>query len=130
MPIMPGEMTQSMLGTDDTVIRTAAPSERARVQQILDDILPISQRLAGTQFDVKTAATHEPYQIGKIISRVLTISAEDDRFGTASRARDIAARVRHGEAIIFPTGGHALVGDYADVLRDTRSFTGGPQKQP
>jgi hypothetical protein len=27
-------------------------------------------------------------------------------------------------------GGHALVGQYADVLRDTRSFIRGPQKEP
>jgi 2-hydroxy-6-oxonona-2,4-dienedioate hydrolase len=122
MPIMPGGMTGMMLGTDSAVVRGADPSERARVQQVLDDLQPVSQRIAGMQFDIKTAATHEPYSIGQISCPVLTISAEDDRFGTASRAKYIAANVPDGRVILFPTGGHALVGHYADALRDITSF--------
>jgi len=76
----------------------------------------------GMNFDIKTAATHEPYSIEKIACPVLAISAEDDRFGTATRAKYIAASVPDGRAIIFPTGGHALVGHYADALREIASF--------
>jgi pimeloyl-ACP methyl ester carboxylesterase len=122
MPIMPGGMTRMMLGTDAAVVRAADLSEKARVQQVLDHLLPVSQRIAGMNFDIKTATTHEPYPIEKIACPVLTISAEDDRFGTAIRAKDIAARVPDGRAIIFPTGGHALVGHYHDTLRDVTSF--------
>jgi 2-hydroxy-6-oxonona-2,4-dienedioate hydrolase len=122
MPIMPGGMTRMMLGTDAAVLRAAEPSEQARVQQILKHLLPVSPRSIGMQFDIKTAATHEPYPIEKIACPVLTISAEDDRFGTASRARYIAANVPEGRAVIFPTGGHALVGHYPDALREITSF--------
>jgi 2-hydroxy-6-oxonona-2,4-dienedioate hydrolase len=122
MPIMPGGMTRMMLGTDAAVVRAAEPGEKARVQQVLEHLLPVSQRLAGMQFDIKLATTHEPYPIEKIACPVLTISAEDDRFGTASRAQYIAASVPDGRAMIFPTGGHALVGHYADALRDITSF--------
>jgi hypothetical protein len=34
----------------------------------------------------------------------------------------IVASVPDGRAILFPTGGHALVGHYADALRDSTSF--------
>jgi 2-hydroxy-6-oxonona-2,4-dienedioate hydrolase len=122
MPIMPGGMTRMMLGTDAGVVRAAEPGERARVQQVLDHLLPVGPRLAGMNFDIKTAATHEPYPIEKIACPVLTVSAEDDRFGTASRAKYIAASVPDGRTIIFPTGGHALVGHYADALREITSF--------
>jgi 2-hydroxy-6-oxonona-2,4-dienedioate hydrolase len=122
MPIMPGAMTRMMLGTDAAVVRAAEPGEKARVQQVLDHLLPVSQRIAGMNFDIETAATLVPYPIEKIACPVLTISAEDDRFGTASRARYIAARVQGGRAIIFPTGGHALVGRYGDALREITSF--------
>ncbi len=75
------------------------------------------------QFDIKTAGMHEPYPIEKIVCPILTISAEDDRFGTASRAKCIAASAApDGRATIFSTGGHALVGHYADALRDIASF--------
>jgi pimeloyl-ACP methyl ester carboxylesterase len=122
MPIMPGGMTRMMLGTDADVVRAAEPSEKARVRQVLDHLQPVSQRIAGMNFDIKTAATHEPYSIEKIACPVLAISAEDDRFGTATRAKYIAASVPDGRAIIFPTGGHALVGHYADALREIASF--------
>ena len=122
MPIMPGEMTRMMLGTDTAVVRAAEPSEKARVQKILDHLLPVSPRFGGMQFDIKTAATHEPYPIEKIACPVMTISAEDDRFGTASRAKYIAAGVPDGRAIIFPTGGHALVGHHDDALREVTAF--------
>lgn len=122
MTTMPGTMTGIMLGTDGAVVRAAEPSEKARVRQALEHLLPISSRVAGMQFDVKTATVPEPYPIEKINCPVLTISAEDDRFGTASRSRGIAVKVANGRAIIFPTGGHALVGHYADAMSEITSF--------
>ena len=122
MPGMRGGMTGMMLGTDPAVLRAADSSEKARVQQILDHLLPVSLRLAGMNFDIKTAATYEPYPLEKISCPVLTISAEDDRFGTATRAKYIAAHVPGAKVILFPTGGHALVGHYGDALRDITSF--------
>jgi pimeloyl-ACP methyl ester carboxylesterase len=122
MTTLPGVMSGMMLGTDGALVRATDPSEKARVNQTLEHILPVSPRIAGMNFDVETAATHEPYPIEEITCPVLTISAEDDRFGTASRARYIAANVPDGRAIIFPTGGHALVGRYGEALRETTSF--------
>lgn len=122
MPVMGSGVTGMMLGTDPAVLRAADFSEKARVQQILDHLLPVSQRLAGMNFDIRTAATVEPYPLEKITCPVLTISAEDDRFGTAARAQYIAAHVPGAKVILFPTGGHALVGHYADALRDVTSF--------
>ena len=122
MPVMPGGITRMMLGTDSAVLRAASLSEKARIRQILDHLLPVSLRIKGMNFDVATAAANEKYALGKIDSPVLTISTEDDRFGTATRAQNIAASVPNGRAIIYPTGGHALVGHYEDALRESASF--------
>jgi len=122
MPIMPGGMTRMMLGTDAAVVRAAEPSEQARVREILEHLLPVEPRSRGMQFDVETATTHEPYPIEKIVCPVLTISAEDDRFGTASRARYLAAGVADGRVVIFPTGGHALVGRYPEAMLEVTTF--------
>jgi hypothetical protein len=40
----------------------------------------------------------------------------------ASQAKSIAAGVPDGKANLFATGGHALVGHYADALRVSTSF--------
>jgi pimeloyl-ACP methyl ester carboxylesterase len=128
MPMMPGGMSGTMLGTDSAVLRAADPTEKARIQQVLEHLLPVGPRVTGMNFDVMTAGTREPYAIEKITCPVLAISAEDDRFGTANRARLIAASVSNGRAVIFPTGGHALVGHYLDTLRETVAFLRGVRK--
>jgi pimeloyl-ACP methyl ester carboxylesterase len=111
MPVMPGSMSRMMLGTDAPVVAAASPSEKARVQQILDHLLPTGPRRRGMDFDVATAADHATvYDLSAIRCPVLAISDEDDVFGTAARARFIVARVKQGRVVTYPTGGHALVG--------------------
>ncbi len=127
MPVMPGGMTLMMLGTDPAVIRTAGPGEQARMRQLLDHLLPVSPRIKGIEFDIKSATLPEPYAIENISCPVLTISAADDAFGTAVRAKFIAAGVPDGRAVTYQAGGHALAGHYEDVQREIVSFLGGPR---
>jgi len=117
-----GRIVETILGTDSAVVSAATPSERARAQRVLDHLLPVSSRVDGMQFDIDTAAARGTYDLAKIACPVLTISARDDRFGTAVRAEYVAANVADGRAVIFPTGGHALIGRYAEALRETESF--------
>ena len=122
MPVLPGAMTRMMLGTDPAVVRAADRHEQARIQQVLDHLLPVGPRVAGMNFDVATAASREPYAIEKIICPVLAISAQDDGFGTARRASLVVSSVAHGRLVVFPTGGQALVGHLADTVREGVSF--------
>jgi pimeloyl-ACP methyl ester carboxylesterase len=118
----PGRMMETILGTDSAVVSAATPAEKARAQRLLDHLLPVSPRVGGMQFDIETAATRGTYDLADIACPVLMISARDDRFGTSVRAEYIAANVSNGRAVIFPTGGHALIGRYAEVLREIESF--------
>jgi pimeloyl-ACP methyl ester carboxylesterase len=128
LPILPAAMTRVILGTDPAVVRAAESSEKARVQKILEHLLPVSPRTKGMEFDIRSATIPEPYDLGKISCPVLTISAVDDAFG-ADRAKFIAAGVPDGRAVIYPTGGHALVEDYKDVQREIVSFLAAPRKE-
>ena len=122
MSMRHGAMSEAMLGTPAAVVRSADAGEKARVDRLLEHLLPVSPRYEGMQFDIRTAATREQYAIERIGCPVLTISAEDDQFGTAARARYIASSVANGRALIFPSGGHALVGRYADAMRESTAF--------
>jgi 2-hydroxy-6-oxonona-2,4-dienedioate hydrolase len=122
MWLVPGAMARTMLGTDPLLVRAAEPNERARVRKVLAHLLPVRSRTGGMQFDIRTAATPNPYPIEGISCPVLTVSAEDDRFDTAARARQIAATAPNGRAVIYPTGGHALVGRYHEALSEITSF--------
>jgi len=122
MWLVPGVMARTMLGTDPRLVRAAEPNERARAREVLGHLLPVSSRIGGMQFDIRTAAATEPYPIEGILCPVLTVSAEDDLFGTAARARQVAAIAPYGRAVIYPTGGHALVGRYSGALSEITSF--------
>jgi pimeloyl-ACP methyl ester carboxylesterase len=122
MWLVPGAMARTMLGTDPLLVRAAEPNERARVREVLDHLLPVRSRNVGMQFDIRTAAATERHPIERISCPVLTVSAEDDRFGTAARARQVAAIAPNGRAVIYPTGGHALVGRYSEALSEVTSF--------
>ena len=102
-----GTLDHIMLGTEPDVVQAAPSSEKVRMQRILDGLLPISARFGGIEFDLKTAASPPPTPFDQIKCPVLAVSAEDDVFGTASRAREIAAAVPRGSAVVFPKGGHA-----------------------
>ena len=105
-----------MVGTDEAVVKTAAQEEKMRLKQIFNHLLPVSRRLSGMRFDIKVAATQKLCLLAQITCPVLTVSAEDDSFGTCERARFIAETVEDGETVIFPTGGHALVGRFNEAL--------------
>lgn len=122
MPYVPGPMSRDILGVDSAVLSAAAPDERERIRQTMDHLLPVSPRVPGMRFDIKTAAVREPYAIDKIACPVLAISAQDDAFGTAARAREIVTQVPRGKLIIYPSGGHPLVGHYTDVLQQVTEF--------
>jgi hypothetical protein len=94
MPMLPGGMTRVMLGTDPAIVRAADRDENARVQRVLDHLLPVGLRIAGMNFDV----------------------------ATADRAKLIVSRVAQGRLIVFPTGGHALVGHMAESAREGVAF--------
>ena len=130
LPLAPGGMTRMMLGVDADVVRDAAPREKARVRRILDHLLPVGPRAPGMGFDVETAAVRRPYEIEKIACPVLAISAEDDAFGTAARARGLAGAVRDGRAVVYPTVGHALVGRFAAALEETTRFLRDVRSRP
>jgi 2-hydroxy-6-oxonona-2,4-dienedioate hydrolase len=56
---------------------------------------------------------------------MLVISVEDDRFGTAATARDIAAAVPNAQLNIFPSGGHIWLGHDDEVADTVARFLAG-----
>jgi len=114
-----------IFGTPASVVRSASAEERRRLQQLLDRLLPISARTRGIELDVETAIAPQVVRQENIACPVLAISATDDQFDTAARAQAIASAVPHGKAVIYSTGGHALVGKQPDLINEVASFLRG-----
>lgn len=103
-------MIATLLATDPALVDAASPEERARIQQILWDILPVSARARGLANDARLTADPAPVALETIRAPTLAISLEDDRFGTHAAARHIAASVPGARLLSWPSGGHVWVG--------------------
>jgi len=120
------QMIGTVLATDPSLVHQASQQEQRRVERVLDEILPVSLRSRGMLNDAKLAGRPARVDFTKITVPTLVISAEDDRFGTASTARDIAAAVPPARLIIYPSGGHVWVGHDEDVWTQVARFLAAP----
>ena len=129
----PDFMVRAVLATDPALVANAAPAERRRVAEVLRHVLPISDRAEGLWFDTAAAGAPPPYAPDRIGCPVLALSAEDDFYGTARSARFAADSATDGRAVVYPTGGHLLVGrqraawgEIAEFLREAEEAAGRP----
>jgi pimeloyl-ACP methyl ester carboxylesterase len=120
--IAPRAMIGALLATDPALLDAAPADERGRVERILWEILPVSERADGLLNDARLASNPAPMPIEQIRVPTLTISCEDDRFGTAAAARHIAATVPGARLRMFPAGGHVWVGHDAELFAEVGAF--------
>ena len=111
-----------MVGTPASVVRRAAPAEKRRVRSILFDTLPAQARRDGIKIDLAQMSPDSVCALADVACPVLAISTEDDAFQTADRAREVAAAVPDGTAVIYSSGGHALVNRHSQAVRETAVF--------
>lgn len=119
---MPETMIGSLLATDPALLAKAGADERRRVGDILDAILPVSERADGLLNDMRLAGNPPDMAIERITAPTLAISLEDDRYLTADAARDIAGRVAGARLLIYPTGGHVWIGHNAEMFSAIHAF--------
>ena len=113
--LAPDSLTQNLLATDKTLVDQAPLEQRRRVKAIAETMLPISRRTAGMIADGELAGKPTMLDYSEIRVPTLIISLEDDRFGTANTARQLAELIPGARLKIFPSGGHVWVGREAEV---------------
>jgi 2-hydroxy-6-oxonona-2,4-dienedioate hydrolase len=116
------QMIATLLATDTALVHGASTAEQQRVNGILQAILPVSQRTRGMRNDAKLAGNPNRVDFTQVRVPTLVISAEDDRFGTANTARDIAAAVKGARLVLFPQGGHVWVGHDEELWAEVARF--------
>jgi pimeloyl-ACP methyl ester carboxylesterase len=113
---MPDLLTEALLATEPSLVKAAESSEQARARHILEAILPVSRRANGLLNDARLAGNPAPMPLETISAPTLTVSYEDDGFGTAAAARYIGEQVPGARVQIFPDGGHIGVGHDAEAF--------------
>jgi 2-hydroxy-6-oxonona-2,4-dienedioate hydrolase len=120
-------VVRAILATPPALIATASLEDKERIAQVLESILPVSQRRLGLLNDAAITSTLSRYDLEHIGAPTLVISTADDLFGTFDGARYTADHIAGARFIGYPSGGHLWVGHQQDVLSEISNFlsTGG-----
>lgn len=118
----PEQLIGTLLATDPRLVERAPTAEQRRVRRILEQMLPISARSRGMLNDGRLAGAPARMDFAAVRAPTLVLSAEDDRFGTAATARDLAASVPNCRLVLYPSGGHVWIGHDEDVAREVVGF--------
>jgi 2-hydroxy-6-oxonona-2,4-dienedioate hydrolase len=110
------EMINTVLATPPALLADASTSERARINVMLDTILPVSARAAGLRSDSTVGKTLRPAQLQLVRAPTLIIAARDDRYGTYASAEYTAHQIAGARFMRFETGGHTWVGHNDAVM--------------
>jgi pimeloyl-ACP methyl ester carboxylesterase len=122
---MPRTLIGTLLATDPALLDRVTPAERERAFTVLRELLPISARVRGLLNDGQQAGQPARMDFTRLAMPVLIVSTEDDRFGTAQTARDIAAQLPQARLVIHPDGGHLWLGRDEAVADEVQRFVRG-----
>ena len=109
------QMIKTVLATPPELLATASAQERARVDAMLNNILPVSARAAGLRSDTIASKRLQPSALELIRAPTLIISTRDDGYGTYASAQYTADHITGAKFIGFETGGHMWIGHDDEV---------------
>ena len=115
------QVIKLVLATPPELLTTASPPEQARINAMLDHILPVSERAAGLVSDTAVGKHLTASPLHTVRAPTLVISARDDRYGTFASAQYTAGQIAGARFIGFEHGGHTWVGHDAEVMDAIRS---------
>lgn len=112
------QVINMVLATPPELLAAASPRERARVNKMLENILPVSARAQGLRSDTAVGKHLVPAQLGSIHLPTLIVSARDDRYGTYASAQYTASQIAGAKFVGFDEGGHTWVGHDDEVMAE------------
>jgi 2-hydroxy-6-oxonona-2,4-dienedioate hydrolase len=110
------QIIKTVLATPPELVENASAKEQARVNAMLDNILPVSARAQGLRSDSTVGKSLRAASLGSVRAPTLIISARDDSYGTYASAEYTAQNIKGAQFIGFETGGHVWVGHDDEVM--------------
>jgi pimeloyl-ACP methyl ester carboxylesterase len=116
------QVIKYVLATPPEQVRAASPTERARIDAILAQILPVSKRAAGLRSDSVLGNSLGPSDLSKVHAPTLIVSVRDDGFGTYASAEYTASQIKGSKFLGFEHGGHVWVGHDDELMAEIAQF--------
>ena len=112
------QVIKLVLATPPELLTNASAPERARVNAMLNNILPVSTRAEGLKSDTAVGKHLVAAPLASIRAPTLIISARDDRYGTYASAQYTASQIAGAKFVGFDHGGHTWVGHNDEVMAE------------
>ena len=112
------QVIKVVLATPPELLAAASPQERSRIENMLDNILPVSERAAGLVSDTAVGKHLTALPLQAVRAPTLLISVRDDRYGTFASAEYTASRIAGAKFVGFDRGGHTWVGHDDEVMAE------------
>ena len=119
-----------VLATPPERVAAASPQELARINAMVDHILPVSARAAGLRSDSVLGKGIERYALESIRAPTLIISARDDGYGTYAGAQYTASQIAGAKFVGFDDGGHVWAGHDDEVQAEIVKLLTPPKAIP
>jgi 2-hydroxy-6-oxonona-2,4-dienedioate hydrolase len=112
------QVTKYVLATPPEQVSNASLQERLRVNNILDNILPVSNRAAGLRSDSVLGKSLGPSALSMVRAPTLIVSVRDDGFGTYASSEYTASQIKGAKFVGFEHGGHVWVAHDDEVMNE------------
>jgi 2-hydroxy-6-oxonona-2,4-dienedioate hydrolase len=116
------QVIRYVVATPPEQVATASPQENARVNAMLNSILPVSARAQGLRADSAVGKSMLRYPLEVIRAPTLIISTRDDGYGTYASAQYTASQIAGAKFVGFKEGGHVFVGHDEEVRAEIVKF--------
>ena len=116
------QVIKLVLATPPELLKTASPQEQVRINRMLYNILPVSERAEGLKSDSAVGKHLMPSPLDTVRAPTLIISARDDRYGTYASAQYTASHIPGARFMGLDQGGHTWVGHNDEVMAAIRSL--------
>jgi pimeloyl-ACP methyl ester carboxylesterase len=113
---------RTILGTPDALVAAASDPEKARLDRLMNSILPVAPRRPGLVNDAIVTTHLERIELERITAPTLIFSARDDGYKTWDGAQYSAQHIPHARFVGYPVGGHLLVGHEQEETREILAF--------
>jgi 2-hydroxy-6-oxonona-2,4-dienedioate hydrolase len=117
------QVIKYVLATPPEQVHRASSEEQARINHLMDLILPVSARSAGLRSDSVLGRSLGPARLDKVNTPTLVISVRDDGFGTYASSQYTAEHISGAKFVGFDQGGHVWVGHNDEVMANIAKFT-------
>lgn len=109
-------MIATVGATPPALVAAASAPEQARVNAMLDAILPVSACAAGLRADTAVGVAMSPVDPSRVTAPLLIVSARDNGYGTYASAAYMAGQIPGARFLGLETGGHAWAGHNDAVM--------------